>query len=172
MRKDEGKFAIRYFLTAKHRPHARGREPQKISGQGRHRVPPARAREYVSDPKFVHFRPLKAWYRPHAREDARGCRAVAFVILTHGAGCPGGMAATMRAAGFCRIYPPMSVCPGEVFDAGGAPLCDMDADVERGVVPCDDKYILRPVRLPVRMRCWGPSFRFLYGGLKVRWRKF
>ena len=107
-------------------------------------------------------------YRLHAREDARECRAVAFVILTHGAGCPGGMAATMRAAGFCRTYPPMSVCPGEVFDAGGGPLCDMDADVERGVVPRDDKYILRPVRLPVRMRCWGPSFRFLYGGLKVR----
>ena len=39
-------------------------------------------------------------YRPHAREDARGCRAVAFVILTHGAGRPGGMAATMRAAGW------------------------------------------------------------------------
>ena len=74
-----------------------------------------------------------------------------------------------------RILPdisPMSVCPGEVFDAGGGPLCDMDADVERGVVPRDDKYILRPVRLPVRMRCRGPSFRFLYGGLKVRWRKF
>ncbi len=119
--------------------------------------------------KFCHHLIL---YRPHAREDARGCRAVAFVILTHGAGCPGGMAATMRAAGFCRTHPPMSVCPGEVFDAGGGPLCDMDADVERGVVPRDDKYILRPVRLPVRMRCRGPSFRFLYGGLKVRWRKF
>lgn len=39
------------------------------------------------------------------------------------------------AAGFCRAYPPMSVCPGEVFDAGGGPSCDMNADAERGVVP-------------------------------------
>lgn len=31
--------------------------------------------------------------------------------------------------------PPMSVCPGEVFDAGGGPSCDMNADAERGVVP-------------------------------------
>lgn len=31
--------------------------------------------------------------------------------------------------------PSMSVCPGEVFDAGGGPSCDMDADAERGVVP-------------------------------------
>lgn len=38
-------------------------------------------------------------------------------------------------AGFCRAYPPMSVCPGEVFDAGGGPSCDMNADAERGVVP-------------------------------------
>ena len=29
----------------------------------------------------------------------------------------------------------MSVCPGEVFDAGGGPSCDMNADAERGVVP-------------------------------------
>lgn len=33
------------------------------------------------------------------------------------------------------ISPPMSVCPGEVFDAGGGPSCDMNADAERGVVP-------------------------------------
>ena len=70
------------------------------------------------------------------------------------------------------LSPPMPVLSGGFFDAGGGPLCDMDADVERGVVPRDDKYILRPVRLPVRMRCRGPSVRFLYGGLKVGWRKF
>ncbi len=40
-------FAVRkYRIANKARPHARGREPQKTSGQGRRRVPPTRAREY------------------------------------------------------------------------------------------------------------------------------
>ena len=53
------------------------------------------------------------------------------VILTHGAGCPGEVAATMRAAG---------------WSAG------------KGV----------PKRDALARRCRGLSFRFLYGGLKVR----
>lgn len=44
MRKDEGKVDIFDFVLEARRPHARGREPQKTSGQGRHRVPSARAR--------------------------------------------------------------------------------------------------------------------------------
>ena len=60
--------------SSSYRPHARGREPQKTSGQGRHRVPPARAREYVSGPKFGHFRPLSATKSMVPPARARGCQ--------------------------------------------------------------------------------------------------
>lgn len=89
-----------------------------------------------------------AWRRPGSQERQAGGYGVEFWPLVAGAACRqdhervSGESLPFVVAGCSRWrqdsaghIPPMSVCPGEVFDAGGGPSCDMNADAERGVVP-------------------------------------
>ena len=88
-----------------------------------------------------------AWRRPGRQERQAGGYGSGAVAIGGGVACrqdhervKGKLLPVVVAVGsigrwdFAGHIPPMPVLSGGFFDAGGSPLCDMNADAERGVV--------------------------------------